>query len=145
MALPSDPSQWDQNRRDGALIHAADFGDIDDAIQLMQAGANPTGYPLIMAIQAGHPRVVEAMLSFGASADTPYVDAQSGKSYIALIHAVSCRQLDSARLLLDGGADPNAQDSSGTTPLGALATRISPPSEDLDREIRALLVARGAR
>jgi ankyrin repeat protein len=113
---------------------------------LMQAGANPSGYPLIMAIQAGHPRVVEAMLSFGADPNTHYVDSSTGESTVPLIHAVSCRRLASVRLLLGAGADPNARGTSGMTPLSALAsTRTTSQTEEREGDIRGLLVARGAR
>jgi hypothetical protein len=147
MAKYPNASNWSQDRLDGALIHAADFGEADEAIELMQAGANPSGYPLIMAIQARHPRVVEAMLSFGADPNQPYMESMpGGLTVTALNHAIAHRDPEVVRLLLDAGADPNASDGRGVSPLGALADpapeRTPPHSETA---IRDLLRSRGAR
>jgi ankyrin repeat protein len=147
MAKYSDTANWSQDRLDALLVYAADFGELDEAVELMQAGADPNGYALIMAIQAGHPRIVQAMLSFGADPNRRYVGLAPGRQATTpLNHAVACRELETIALLLDAGADPNAKDGEGLSSLERLrASSPAKASPDTDVTIRELLTSRGGR
>lgn len=136
------PPQTEQETLDGALIHAADFGDLADAIALMERGANPDGYPLIMAIQSPSADVVQAMLRFGANPNRPYSDTTP------LIHAIrhAVRHADSeiVDLLLAAGADPNLPDSRGTLPMHALFATSADLADERVSAVRTALIEAGA-
>ncbi len=146
MAKHPDASSWSQDRLDGALIHTADFGEVGEAIELLRAGANPNGYPLIMAIQARHPRCGKAMLSYGADPNLPYRESARGTDLVTpLNHTVAHRELTIVGPLLEGGADPNAMDSNGPSPLDVLTLPAVPKfGSEHYAAIRELLVSRGA-
>jgi len=132
-------SNLSQEVLNGSLIDAANCGDLQDALDLLQAGANPNGYPLIMAIQSPAPMIVKAMLSHGADPNLPYQDTTP------LIHAVRRCDLETVLVLLSAGANPNGGNSQGVSPLqslsGPLRTGVSSAQV---AAIREALVAAGA-
>ncbi len=91
-----------------ALIQAADC-DLESAKELVKSGANPTGMPLIMAIQCGAEDVVSFFIKNGANVNIGY----SGTT--PLIRAVTSGYPNIVKLLIDHGADINAQDSNNQT------------------------------
>jgi ankyrin repeat protein len=97
----------------GQLLYAAEEGDAPAVARLLAAGADPNA--------SGHWRN-----PLGEVLQTT-----------ALRVAVGHGQLEAARLLLEGGADPSRTDSQGSTPLMAAAMRSEP-------EVLRLLLGRGA-
>lgn len=130
-------SDLTQERLNGSLIDAAD-GHPQDALDLLEAGADPNGYPLIMAIQCSSPSIVQAMLSHGADPNAPYLETTP------LIHAVRCCDLEIVSLLLAAGADPNGEDSQGATPIQIVPSRKGTSPAQISA-VRGALIDAGAR
>jgi ankyrin repeat protein len=140
--LLAEPRSRDSSALDGALLHACRDGREGTARLLLDAGADPNaegtyGSALSYALPAGI-SLVSLLLARGASPDSPAVNEMT-----VLHQAVELGRLDVAAALLEAGADPNRQDSSGMTPLHVAAHRsleapVSPDAIDL-------LVAHGAR
>lgn len=88
---------------------------------LLAAGADPNtaykggkyGGPLHMACSGGHKELVGLLLHYGANPCQEDTDF----NWTPLHWATQFNQLDCARLLLAAGADPNAPDLMGDTPL----------------------------
>jgi len=111
------------NARDGynntALLKATTHNNLDIVRELLEQGANPnleglmfdvdakednfTVAPLHIAAQEGYLDVLRALLRYGA-----YVEARSSVGHTSLHLAVMAGQRDTASVLLDKGADPNA-------------------------------------
>jgi ankyrin repeat protein len=137
MSNPSWCSKLSQEQLNSSLIDAAD-GRPQDAFDLLAAGADPTGYPFIMAIQCPAPSIVKAMLARGADPNLPYLDTTP------LIRAVQRCDLEMVVLLLAAGADPHGLNSQGVSPMQMLSrplrTGVSP---DQIAAVRDALVAAG--
>ncbi len=107
---------------------------------LLTAGADPAlplpsgETPLMTAAAAGNAPVVQTLLRHRAAVDTK----ERVKGQTALMWAVSAGHIETARALLDGGADVNAASASGFTPI-MFAARAGSPA------LAELLLARGAR
>ncbi len=71
--------------------------------------------PLLFAARQGHSGVVAALLDAGVSAN----QLKRGDATSPLLIATINGQFDTARLLLDRGADPNLASENGVTPLYA--------------------------
>lgn len=121
------------SRVDGkAMAEVVDF--------LLQAGADiefrsgdSDWTPLLAASFHSQPLVVQALLDHGAA-----VDARDRDGRTALWWAAGAGGVEQARLLLAKGADPNAKDKEGTTPLGRARY-------NLDEAMAQLLREHGAR
>lgn len=76
----------------------------------------------------------------------PGAVARGGRSGAALVQAARCARLDTVRFLLDRGADPNAAQEDGETPLLAALRDLSSTGRDAvaRTELAALLLERGA-
>jgi ankyrin repeat protein len=123
-----------------ALVLAAD-GHLEQVHALLAAGAQPTGMPLLMAIQCDEPEIVAVLLAAGA--DPNYALPPSDTT--PLIRAVTAAYPAIVQLLLAAGADPNAPQPDGTTPLQAVRGRIRTDATDAEREqIQHVLRAAGA-
>jgi len=113
-----------------ALTQAAD-GEPKWAKWLLDAGADPNGIPLIMAIQCDQPDIVQLMIDAGADVNQDYVYdhyAADGSLFSSarttpLVHAVGGTHSEIVKRLVDAGADVNKRAPDGITPIQAAETR----------------------
>ncbi|MCA9203671.1 MAG: ankyrin repeat domain-containing protein [Planctomycetales bacterium] len=112
-------------------------GHADAVRELISADAEVNEYchytltPLANAAELGHTDIVRLLLNHGAVVD------MAPDSYTALMRACVGGKFDSAKILLDAGADPNAVRQDGQRPLHFAAKAGSV-------ECVNLLLARGA-
>ena len=107
---------------------------VDADATLVNALAPDGNFPLGLAAFFGHPASVRLLLERGASVSAA---AQNPMQVQALHAAVAGRNAEAVAAILDAGADPNARQQVGYTPLMGAA---SANRED----IVDLLLARGA-
>jgi ankyrin repeat protein len=133
------------------LIEAANAGDEETALLLLQAGANPDVpdrfglTPLTMAAAKGNVRFIKALLERKADPNTvsnPESDEPVKHGPIAiglitpLMMAAVSGSSEAVEILLNAGANVNAQDVRGMTPL-MLAIATDHPNETAIRMILA--------
>ncbi|HYP12679.1 MAG TPA: M56 family metallopeptidase [Bryobacteraceae bacterium] len=108
-AAAEKPVQSQPSRRtplDGALLRAAEEGNVQEVERLLAAGANVNakiegdGSPLIAAARSSHEQIVKLLLDRGAD-----VNLAVGGDGSPLIVAAQNGQLSTVRLLLERGAD----------------------------------------
>ncbi len=105
-----------------ALIRAAGGGHTALVVRLLEAGADTTHvarsgiHCLAAAVSAKREAVVRTLLNHGVAADTRMAGGGT-----ALTVAAALGQVRTAEALLEAGADPNAADEQGMTPLHAVA------------------------
>jgi ankyrin repeat protein len=118
------------------LIQAAD-GDPSWVAELLAAGANPNGMPLIMAIQCGEPAIVQMMIVAGADVNAAFAHTTP------LIRAISSSYPDIVDLLIRAGANVNQVAPDGTVPLYAARTqgRTTITADERNRIIELLITA----
>jgi len=111
-ALLKQPARASQVETDGTtpLHYAAEAGDLQLVQMLLKAGAKPVANrygitPLELAAERGDAPVIDALLQAGADAKGAN---KEGETY--LMTAARSGSLESMRLLLTRGADPNAQE-----------------------------------
>ncbi len=116
-----------------ALVQAAD-GKPERVAELLAAGADPNGLPLLMAIQSNEPQIVQMMIDAGADVNRPFARTTP------LIRAIASGHPLIVRVLLAAGADVNQKDSSGFTPLSVALgkTRLNATEEERNTIIRML-------
>lgn len=107
---------------------------LDGDPTLVNAYAADGHFPLGLAAYFGRPRAVELLLDRGADVAAT---ARNPMRVQALHAAVAGRSREAVRLLLAAGADPNAEQHGGWTPLMAAEAHG-------DDDIAADLVAAGA-
>lgn len=118
------------------LKRAAEGNQLEMAEALLGAGADPLVSdkeglrPLLYAARQSGPQLVSALLDKLGKRAKPSAD-------IALVMAAWYGRVDTVKMLLDYGADPNYVNASGATPLIAAA-------QDLSGATPALLLSRGA-
>ena len=119
-----------------ALIQAAD-GEAAWVQELLAAGANPNGMPLIMAIQCGELVIVEMMLRAGADVNAHF----SGTT--PLIRAISSTYPEIVILLIRAGADVNQAAPDGILPLTSARAwgRANATAEEREQIVRQLIDA----
>jgi ankyrin repeat protein len=134
-------SKFDQNDKDLALVGAARSGEVEAARALIAYGANPNadlsklivtrssagmtmqakgvGSVLIYAAESGNPKMVREILSYH-----PKLEAKDRQGRTAVFAAGEDRYRDDdgarvecVRLLAQAGANVNARDNEGNTPL----------------------------
>jgi ankyrin repeat protein len=119
-----------------ALGDVRRLGDLLDADAGLVNGHAPDGFtPLQLASFFGRPEAVAVLLERGAETNAV---AKNAMRVTALHSASAARANGIVRMLLDHGANPNAQQEGGFTALHAAAHHG-------DRELAELLLSRGAR
>ena len=107
---------------------------IDANRDLLDAHSNDGWTPLHLAAFFGYPELAKELLSRGVNVD---VRSSNAMRNTPLHAAVAGRQTELMRLLLENGADANANQEGGWTALHAAA-------QNGDREMAELLIAYGA-
>lgn len=134
-------SSNDQTDKDVALVRAVFFAQVESARALVAYGANPNadlatlsahggmnreeteaGTILIYAAKSQHPEVVREILRYH-----PRLEARDAKGRTAIFAALQYHSVEDknsaivecVRLLAEAGADVNARDNDGNTPLHA--------------------------
>jgi ankyrin repeat protein len=123
------------------VFEAAALGETGRLLELLDGDPelvnrySPDGFtPLQLASFFGRPDAAALLLDRGAESNAV---AKNAMRVAALHSAAAARETGIVRLLLDNGADPNAQQEGGFTALHAAA-------QHGDRELAELLVGRGA-
>lgn len=142
LARGADPNRKESYRKQTALMWAAAEGHADIVKALVDAGADfstalESGFtPLLFAVREGRIEVVRALLDAGAEVnetirpeDKPRNGPRDGTS--ALLLAATNAHFELSELLLDRGADPNA-DETGYTVLHVMALVRNPGVGDND-------------
>jgi hypothetical protein len=102
------------------LTRAAAAGDAREVQALLSTGADPNetdgagGSALTAAARGGHLDAMRILIKGGA--DVNQRDTRFSR-WTPLVHAIHTRQDDAARLLLDAGAEVDAEMHGGATPL----------------------------
>jgi len=125
---------------------AAYVGDVERVRALLDSGTDvntrdPHGWtPLHCAISQNQVAVARLLVARGADPDAVAEDEGFNRNHVsgtALYRAIAVSHSDLVELLIDGGADINAPDRYGRTPLWSAARRGQ-------SEIVRLLIAKGA-
>jgi ankyrin repeat protein len=119
-----------------SLIQAAD-GEPSWVAELLAAGANPNGMPLMMAVQCGEPAIVQMMIAAGADVNAAFADTTP------LIRAISSIYPDIVDILIRAGADVNQVAPDGTISLYAARTQghTNVTADERNRIIKLLINA----
>jgi ankyrin repeat protein len=128
------------------IFEAAAYGRTERLRELLDRESSlanawsPDGFqPLGLAVFFGHPRAARLLIERGADPSTPARHAQikAAPIHSATAAAEPAPRLELTELLLDSGADANATQEGGFTPLHAAA-------QHGDVELARLLLARDA-
>ncbi len=128
--------QWPADDLRSALVQAAD-GEETWSHELLAAGANPTGMPLIMAIQYGELEIVRLFIAAGTDVDRDWARTTP------LIRAVTAGYPVIVQALIDAGADVNKPDEKGL-PLAHVGHGSRRATDEDWAAIRRMLLAGGA-
>jgi ankyrin repeat protein len=135
---------------DTALIIATRNRNQDEVFRLLRAGANPNTAsegvtPLAIALNDDEPvvAIIRSLINHGANPNARMIDTQTSTSTTPLIKAIqgnfsnAADQSDLVELMLEHGADVQATDANGTSPLLLAASQG-------ETEIAHSLIKRGA-
>jgi ankyrin repeat protein len=125
------------------LFEAAALGDVERLGELLDAGADPNEFapdgftPLTLAAFFKRPDAARLLLERGADVG---LRARHEQIQVLPLHSAAANggSVEIARLLLDAGADVNAEQPGGFTALDAAR-------QDGNEELERLLLERGAR
>lgn len=128
---------------------SGDVSDIPTLVALLEGGANPNqldgplpAHPLDYAAMNGRADVADILIAFGANIDAK--DNYFGETPLHLAiyvgQDVPAVQMEVAQLLIERGADVNAKDKNGLTPLDYAKRYV--PNAGL---LQVLLTAAGAK
>jgi uncharacterized protein len=129
------------------LMTSVDRGNVDAVRALLEHGANPNvketqgdQTPLMWAAAGKHAEIVKLLLDH--KADTR---AKSKGGFTALLFAVQQGDLESARALLNAGADPNdTRQSDGLSALILAAQSFSADVASYNHDVPILIAEKGA-
>jgi ankyrin repeat protein len=126
----------DQEYLQGALVQAAD-GEAKWVKELLAAGADPNGLPLIMAIQCDEPEIIHMMIAAGADVNLDF------KGTTPLIRAIQCVSVEIVQILIESGADISRANVNGVTPIQVvkLENRKNTTEHERERIIHLLKAA----
>jgi ankyrin repeat protein len=122
---PVDDFHREKEAPEDAFLDAVMRGDIARASSLIRQGVSPNELtedgdrPLIMAVSNLKPRMAKALLDWGAD-----VNGRDVFGGAALHYAADRNDTEAIAFLLAAGADINAQNHNGYTPLMTAATRL---------------------
>ncbi|AKT43314.1 ankyrin repeat domain-containing protein [Chondromyces crocatus] len=117
-----------------AILNAAERGNEAVVERLLSAGAPLPDDFLMKAAEGGQATLVKLALDRGQPADSP----GGYWKRTPLAAAAAAGALDAVKLLLDAGADPNAKDGDGKSPVRLAVDRSA-------HDVAQLLVSRGGR
>jgi uncharacterized protein len=124
------------------IFEAASAGDLASLRQALNASPDSTASfstdgwtPLHLAAAFGTPEAVRVLLESGASVSALSKNAQTNQPLHAALSLG--RNAETVRLLLDAGADPNARQTAGFTPIFSAAAANR-------RDLAEILVSHGA-
>ena len=128
------------------LVQAAAEGDLPRARSLVKAGIPVSAfsnkswgyYPIHVAAEKGHDKVVGFLLSSGANAETRTAAEFEQASDTPLLLACMNRHLKVVKVLVEAGADINGRDWLKNTPLGNAI-------KNDDAKLIAYLLEKGAK
>ncbi len=136
--VPGARTPRERQRLGAQLVFAAERGAVDEALRLLEAGADPAALDdtgstaLLWTARRGGVDLARALLARGAAPDP-----RDSRGRTALMVALREGHPGVARVLLEAGADPRAVSMEGHTPLHLAAARG-------DRELAEALLERGA-
>ncbi|CAN0065953.1 unnamed protein product [Scytosiphon promiscuus] len=124
--------------RDAQLLRAVLAADFPTVRKLVKSGVSANGNrqvmqdtPLLVASTRGHVAIAEFLIGAGADVETGYLADQHERGQQVASKGMRplhvARKAEMAALLMREGADPNARDAKGCTPL-VLAARSRDPA-----------------
>jgi len=122
--------------RDRSIVISGDTAPSENLVKLARGAdvhaASSAGQTPLHPAASGSPKCVRMLLAAGAK-----VDAADRIGRTPLAWAASNNNVETAKLLLDAGADPNREDNEGGSPYAA--------AYDNKPQVKALLEAHGGR
>lgn len=126
LEVPPEPDKPSDPKTNQALSVAAEAGDMDLVLRLLELGADPNAQgdhdrtPLHLAAYEGHVEITRVLLASGADPNIRGTDEDT-----PLHMAVYADHISPTELLLAAGADPNAMDTFGYRPVHRAANNRS--------------------